>query len=116
MPIIMVGIIITRLPVMLNHSNGGWVIAEIIVVIKNQSPARVKTVPPTMGRFQEIIKIMSKINTGILCISMPPKISQMDLPGSIMSRENNDRNIKSKIDKILGVQIMNFSFLVINFI
>jgi hypothetical protein len=71
------------------------------------APARIKTIPPTISRFHDINKTISKINTGILCINKPAAICQKLNSGEITSSENNAKKHINAIDKILGVQYIN---------
>ena len=76
------------------------------VIIYN-NPAKIKAIPPTISYFQDIHKIINKINTGILCINNPNNIWEKLNPGSKTSKENIAKNNRNIIDKILGVQYTN---------
>jgi len=75
-----------------------------ITVTVYSNPARIKTTPPTISRFQDIIRTANKTNAGILCISKPTTICQKLKPGSKTSKENNAKKHINIIDRILGVQ------------
>jgi len=59
------------------------------------------------GNFQEIIKAIVKINTGILCINNLNNICSRGNSGEITSKENNAKKRMKAIDNILGVQYIN---------
>jgi len=63
-----------------------------------------KTIPPTISCFQEIIKIINKNKAGILCTNKPTAIWLAVDSGSKISSENNIKKIMNIIDNILGAQ------------
>jgi len=67
-------------------------------------PARMKAIPPTISCFHDINKIISKINTGMLCINNPSKICQKLNSGEKTSNDISAKNSKNMIVNILGVQ------------
>ena len=68
------------------------------------NPAMAKVIAPTISCFQEIIKRIVKIKTGILCMNNPKIICQMLDSGEITSNENKAKNKINIIDNILGAQ------------
>ena len=70
-------------------------------------PARMKTIPPTISCFQEIIRTINKTKTGILCMNNPRTVPQKSYCASKISKENMARKRRNKIDKILGAQYTN---------
>jgi hypothetical protein len=88
----------------LYHSIGFDIIIPIIFIPLYKSPARIKTIPPTISCFQDINKTINKINTGILCINNPSTVPQKPNFISKISKEKMAKNSIKIIDKILGVQ------------
>lgn len=73
-----------------------------------KSPARMKTAPPTISRFHEITKTKSKMSAGILCMKSPAKVPQNPSFISKISKDINARKAMKIIERILGVQYVNF--------
>jgi hypothetical protein len=78
-----------------------------IVVQMYAKPARMKTTPPTISYFQEIIRTINKTKTGILCMNNPRTVPQKSYCASKISSENMARKRRNKIDRILGAQYIN---------
>lgn len=74
-------------------------------------PAKIKAIPPTISRFQDISKIIDRINTGILCIINPNIVPQKLKFDSKTSKENIAKNRIKIIDRILGDQYKNLFIL-----
>lgn len=77
-------------------------------------PANMKKIPPTISYFQDTNRTTNKRNTGMLCMNNPNAQSTKLVQESNTSNENIARNKRNKIDRILGVQ--NINFLVLFFI
>ena len=58
------------------HLIGSDVTASIMHVPLYNSPARIKTIPPTISCFQDISKTINKTSEGILCINNPRIVPQ----------------------------------------
>ena len=58
------------------HSKLGFIANKTLY----NNPAKIKTIPPTISYFHEIIKMSSKNKAGILCINKPTIICQMVNP------------------------------------
>ncbi|MFH0888236.1 MAG: hypothetical protein V1871_03410 [Planctomycetota bacterium] len=71
------------------------------------NPAKINVIAPTNSYFQDMIKITSKINAGILCINKPSAVSQKLKFPSKTSNENSIKNKMNAIDIILGIQYIN---------
>lgn len=67
-------------------------------------PARIKAIPPTISRFQEIINMAVRTNDGMLCIKNAATVPQKPSPVSKTSNENNDKKSMNIIERIRGVQ------------
>jgi len=85
------------------HSKLGFIANKTLY----NNPAKIKTIPPTISYFHEIIKKINKINEGILCINKLMIICQTVSPGSKISNENIIKKRIKIIPKILGVQYIN---------
>lgn len=88
------------------HSNE-FMNAFIINIAMYKNPANMKTIPPTISRFHDIMRTASKMSAGILCMNNPKTICQKLNPGEKTSNENIAKKQMNNIDKILGVQYMN---------
>jgi len=78
------------------------------IAITNDSsmsnPAKIKPIPPTISYFREIIKIIVKINAGILCINKPTTICQAVNPIPKISNENIIKKRTNITPNIRGAQ------------
>jgi hypothetical protein len=97
---------IIRIQDIIYHSNE-FLSAFINIITTYNVPAEIKTIPPTISCFQDIIRVINKINTGILCINNPTTICQKFNSGEITSNENKAKKQINIIDRILGVQYTN---------
>lgn len=68
------------------------------------NPAKIKTIPPTISYFHDIINTITNINAGMLCINKPIMMSLAVAPGVNTSSENIAKNIINNIDITLGTQ------------
>jgi hypothetical protein len=94
---------IIAIPNTIDHSNVFLINKKIY-----NNPAKIKAIPPTISYFQEINKTTNNMIVGILCINNPSTVSQ-----KLNSEEKTSNDINAKknmniIDKILGVQYINF--------
>jgi hypothetical protein len=99
-------LIINKIPI---RNAGPAIIRELFIniITTYNVPAKIKVIPPTISRFQDINRTIDKTNTGILCINNPNAVSQKPNFISKTSKENIAKNSIKMIDKILGVQYTN---------